>query len=298
MVKVFEGSVAEYRMDNFLRSNLDTAKKAVEKDWDMIFVVDGEEGTGKSVWAQQAAFYCEPGEEFCSCDWKKPTPHEGLCISRIVFNPDDFKKAVTNAHKFQVIILDEAYGGLSSRAAMSSINRSIIQMLTVIRAKNLFIFIVLPTFFDLDKYVALWRSRALINVYSPGEFERGCFSFYGKNEKKMLYVYGKKHYDYAVGRPNFRGNFGPTYCVDEQQYRLKKEATSMQEANRAHLAKAEMAMELKQRVVKNLAAGGLGLSKTKIAAILGITRQTVHAYLKESEDSQPEVVEEELLRLM
>jgi len=34
MVKVFEGTDEEYYMDGILRSNLDTAKKVVAKDWD------------------------------------------------------------------------------------------------------------------------------------------------------------------------------------------------------------------------------------------------------------------------
>lgn len=211
MAKVFEGTENEYYMDGFMKKNLDVAKKVIKKDWDMVFLYDGNEGSGKSVKAMQDAYYCDPS----------------LTVDRIVFNPEDFKKAVMSAEKYQAIIYDEAYGGLSSRSAMGSVNKAIVQMLTVIREKNLFIFIVLPSFFDIDKYVALWRSRALIHIYTAENFERGYFAFYNKDRKKKMYVEGKKYYNYKVAKPNFFGRFTNFYPVDEKEYREKKSRTSI-----------------------------------------------------------------------
>jgi len=281
MVKVFVGTKNEFYIDGYLQSNFDVAKKAIRSDWDMIFTIDGYEGTGKSVFAQQVAFYCDPT----------------LILDRIVFNEEDFKKAVTNAGKYQAIIYDEAYGGLSSRAAMSNVNRSIIKMLTVIRAKNLFIFIVLPTFFDLDKYIALWRSRGLINVYSPGDFERGYFSFYGREEKRKLYVTGKQEYNYGFGKPNFRGRFTNRYLVDEEAYRKKKSETSMGREDSNRLGKADLAKRMKKQLATNLKTQDIGLSNTQIAKIIGVSRMTIHTYLhedKEDEEISEEVIEKEL----
>ena len=42
-------------MDGFLKRNLDEAKRVIKKDWDMVFVIDGYEGSGKSVLAQHCA---------------------------------------------------------------------------------------------------------------------------------------------------------------------------------------------------------------------------------------------------
>lgn len=208
---VFENTEHKYYMDGYLQQNLDIAKKVIQKDWDMLFVVDGYEGSGKSVFAQQMGYFCDPT----------------LTVDRIVFNPTDFKDAVNKADKYQAIIYDEAYGGLSSKTVMGKINHSIVQMLTVIRKKNLFIFIVLPTIFDLGKYVALWRSRALIHVYTGDNFERGYFEFYNIDRKKELYVQGKKLYDYKNVRPNFRGRFTNKYMVDKNAYEKKKDTTSI-----------------------------------------------------------------------
>lgn len=196
----------EFYIDGYLKQNLDTAKRVVKKDWDMVFLYDGMEGSGKSVKAMQDAYYCDPT----------------LCLDRITFTADEFKKAIIGAEKYQAVIYDEAYTGLSSRQAMSKINTSLIKMLAEIRQKNLFIFVVMPTFFDLDKYVAIWRSRALIHVYNKEAFERGYFAFFNSDRKKKLYVLGKKFYSYSATKSNFHGRFINYYPVDEKEYRSRK----------------------------------------------------------------------------
>ena len=206
MVKVFSDTNNSYYMDGYLVSNLDTAKKVAAKDWDMFFIYDGLEGTGKSVKAMQDAYYCD----------------NTLTIDRVAFTPEEFKACIKKATRLQAVIYDEAMTGLSSRGAMSRINKAIVSMIAEIRQKNLFVFIVLPTFFELDKYVALWRSRALIHVYSGEGFARGYFAFYNVDRKKDLYINGKKYYSYLKPKPNFIGRFTNHYPLSEDEYREKK----------------------------------------------------------------------------
>ena len=205
-MKVYENTPNEYYMDGYLNQNLTTAKEIIRKDWDMIFAVDGPEGSGKSVLTQQMAFFCDPS----------------LTVDRIVFTPQELRKAVVTAKPYQAIVYDEAYTGLSSRATMSMINRTLISMLAEIRQRNLFIFVVMPCFFDLDKYVALWRSRGLFHVYTGDKFQRGYFSFYNVDRKKDLYIHGKKFYSYSKPKSNFIGRFVNYYTVDEKEYKKKK----------------------------------------------------------------------------
>lgn len=215
-MKVFEGTPKEYYMDGILVENLNTAKKEIHNDWDMIFGYDGPEGGGKSVKVIQDAYYCDPSDDL---------------IDRICFNPFQFRQVIKKAKPYQAVIYDEAHSGLNSRAAMSFINRALVSMLTEIRQKNLFVFIVLPTFFDLDRYVAIWRTRALVHVYTKGSFERGYFAFFNNERKKELYLKGKKLYQYNVVSPNFIGRFTNHYCVDEAKYRrLKADALKRSES--------------------------------------------------------------------
>jgi len=227
MVKVFQGTDKEFYMDGYLQGNLDVAAKVIRKDWDMLFVVDGSEGSGKSVLAMQMAYYCDPT----------------LDLKRVVFTPKGFREAIVNAEPYQAVVYDEAYTGLSSRATMSLINRTLIGMLAEIRQKNLFVWIVMPCFFDLDKYAALWRSRALMHVYTGNNFERGYFSFFNSDKKKALYMLGKKFYSYSKPSANFIGRFTNHFVVDEKAYRLKKKNSLLEREKKKAEAAIKKEME-------------------------------------------------------
>lgn len=196
-------------MDGYLRQNLKTVKHLVErKDWDFVFLIDGMEGSGKSVFAQQVAYHLDPS----------------LTIDRICFEADDFKEQIIKAEKNQAVIFDEAYRGLSSRRAMSNVNYIINAMMMEIRQKNLYIFVVLPSFFHLDSIIALHRSRALfhITVNFDKMWERGYFAAFNYDRKKSLYLNGKKFHTYSVVAPNFIGRFTKQSPIDWEKYKEKK----------------------------------------------------------------------------
>lgn len=202
---LIDGEKGKY-INEFTRQNLELAKSVIQKDFDMIFFVDGAEGSGKSVLAMQLAYYCD----------------RTININRICFSAKEFEKAVKSADKYTAVIYDEAYTGLSSRATMSLVNRTLINMLVEIRQRNLFIFILAPSWFDVDKYVVLHRSRGLFHVYLTDGFTRGSYAFYNVDRKKELYIQGKKFYNYRCAKPNFIADFTNWYSVDETAYRKKK----------------------------------------------------------------------------
>lgn len=191
-----------------LKKNLDSAKKAILKDWDMCFVIDGSEGSGKSVFALQIAKYLDPS----------------FNVERCSFRAEDFKKCILNAKKYQCVVFDEAFGGLSSRRAMSNTNFMLVDLFAEMRQRNLFVIIVLPSIFELDRYAAIHRTRALIHVFH-NNFERGYFRFYSYKNKKMMYLHGKKNYNYNVVKPSFVGRFTNFYTIDKEEYKKKKGAS-------------------------------------------------------------------------
>ena len=277
LVKVFEekfpagiqrNNTAGYYMDGYLKSNLDMAKNAVKDDWDMVIVVDGPEGAGKSVLAQQMAFYCDPT----------------LTLKRIVFREDTFRKAVLDAKRYEAIVFDEAYGGMASRRSMSRTNKVIVDLLTEIRQKNLFIFVVLPSYFDLDKYVALWRSRCLVHIYHD-RFQRGYFSFFSYSKKKDLYVYGKKYYNYRCVKSDFKGRYMNFYTVEKEKYKEKNLKSLRAYTNKKKRVSDADRKEIERELLKALARNmysqqKMPLKQTDIAFMLGISRCTVQNYLK------------------
>ena len=253
-------------VDGYLKSNLDKAKEIIRKDWDIVFVYDGYEGSGKSVKAMQDCFYFD----------------NSFNIDRICFNPIEFTKAIKEAKPYQAVLYDEAFTGLNARAAMSIINRTLVKMLAEIRQKRLFVCIVMPTFFDLDRYVALWRSRALIHVYMGKNFQRGYFMFFNMERKKQLYVLGKKYYSYSKPMSNFKGRFTNAYVIDETEYRKRKKDSLMKRG-------VDQEKKLMEEQVKNTMFERLmsieGLTIVKKAAILGMHESTYRWKVKNYEDT-------------
>jgi len=151
-----------------------------------------------------------------------------LDLSRVVFDAESFRNAIFKAKKGQCIIFDEAFSGLSSRAALSGINKALVGLMMQMRQKNLFVIMVLPTFFMLDKYAAIFRAKALIHVYENKGI-RGYFRLYNYKLKKILYLMGKKDYSYShkFVRTRFTGRFYGKFALggdkEEKEYRKKKE---------------------------------------------------------------------------
>jgi len=217
----------QYYLDPLLKKNLDEKliPSLQKKDKDAVICIDGAEGAGKSTFAFQIGKYVDPT----------------LDLSRVVFDAESFRKAIFKAKKGQCVIYDEAFTGFSSRSSLSAINRVLVSLMMQMRQKNLFVLIVLPTFFLLDKYVALFRTKALIHVYENKGI-RGYFRLYNRKKKKLLYLMGKQTYSYgskASGkyvRTKFKGRFYGVFALGdekcEEEYRKKKiKALEMTEKN-------------------------------------------------------------------
>jgi len=89
----------------------------LNKDRDFVLVIDGEEGSGKSVLAQQIADQLD----------------EKFTIENIVFNADQFIERLKKAPKHSCIVLDEAYNSANSRSALTEVNKSLVNTLFLIR---------------------------------------------------------------------------------------------------------------------------------------------------------------------
>ena len=205
-------------LEQFKRISIDVKKK--DRDW--VAVYDGEEGSGKSVLAMQHAKVLDPD----------------FNIDNICFNADQFIDRLKTAPKHSCILLDEAYNAANSRSALTEVNRAMVSVATEMRQRNLFVLIVLPTFFDLDKYFAIWRCRTLFHVYFDKKTgDRGRYVLFPKNSKKMLYLTGKKFYNYSKPHSPYPAcRFRHEYVINETDYR-KKKADAFKKRTVSNLAK-------------------------------------------------------------
>ena len=193
-----------------IKKQLDLAKKKVkETDQDRVYLITGNEGSGKSTLAMQLAYYLD----------------NKFNLNNITFNSKHFADRIRNAEKYSVIVFDEAFNGLSSRGVLSSENKRIIRLLQECRQRNLFIFIVLPSIFLLEKYVALFRSHGLFHCsISRKSYKDRYFKIYNRHNKQLLYILGKKLMSYS--KPyiplmhTFHGKYPPT--IDKEEYNKKK----------------------------------------------------------------------------
>ncbi len=243
-----------YYMPPEIKGMLKVAKKRVlEEDWDRVYLVDGGEGSGKSLLALQLGYELDPT----------------LCLDRITFSGEELSKAIDKAEKGQCIIFDEAFNGLSSSGATSKLNRLVVRKLMECRQKNLFIIIVLPTIFMLQKYAALFRAKCLFHVYVPASGRRGYYRIYNTLNKKILYLTGSKLYSYSKPFINKSYRFYGKYPIDEQAYRKKKIESLVDEEE-----------EEKKDKYQNRFGILANLAKDK----LGMTFKELETYLKEQND--------------
>ncbi len=191
-------------------NQLQVAAKAVkEADQDRVFIVDGMEGSGKSTLGMQLA-YCVD---------------HSLSLDNIVYSSKEFETKIRNLSQHSAVIFDEAFVGLSSRNALSKENKYLISALQQCRQNNLFIFLILPSYFLLEKYPAIFRSKALFHTQNdPRNVKQKYYKVYNYEMKKQLYLLGKPLMDYR--RPFIRRKYRFTPrlppTISEEEYRKKK----------------------------------------------------------------------------
>src|SRR3990167_10019984 len=221
----------DYYIHNGLKKKWDSIKdgKLAQKDEDRVYVVDGRERSGKSLFSIQQVAYIDP--TILDDEDEKILP-------RICFSSKEVLYAIRNTRSTKshtkVIIFDEAFRGMSSKSALSQENKRLVQAMMEMGQFNLVLFIVSPSFFLLEMYPAVLRSNALFHIKKDKKSQRRIFKVYNYNKKAMLYQIGiRKGWGYPIGTKQ-KGNFFNKYPggdAFEIKYR-KKKADSLKETNK------------------------------------------------------------------
>ena len=243
----------QYYLDGFLKQNLDALKQTIKKDYDAFLIISGDERIGKSTFGAQIAKYLDPSYN----------------LDRCCFTAEQFLYAVEAAQKYQAVVFDEAYGYLSSRGALSRFNRTLIKVMTEMGSKNLFVIIILPNFFELDRYPAIHRSVGLLRVY-----RRGKFALYDKVRKKKLYLVGKKFYEYRGASPNFIGSFTSYFPFNKEYYEEKKRKSVLPTKDLMENLRENKQMIQRNKLMKWIKEN-TNLNNEQIGEIIGVTASTV-----------------------
>lgn len=186
-------------------------------DQDKVIVIDGAEGVGKSTFACRLAYAYDQNITIDN-NWAFK-PEKGTHSFK-----NQLKKISKDPKIPRVLIFDEGFTGLSSRTSLSKVNKLLVEKMMEMRQLNMLTIVVLPSFFMLDKYVALHRSTALFHVYKNKKGRR-CWRGYNKKKKKMLYIKGKQLMSYAEPKIGInKGQFYKMFPVDYKKYIAAKRA--------------------------------------------------------------------------
>jgi len=155
--------------------------KYIKRKWDMVIIIEGKVGAGKTTLAIQSGYYLDPT----------------LTIDRICFTLPQFEKAIDDGKTGQVVIYDEAVTSMLSAEAFKWETIALIKKITQCRKKGLIIFLLIPSIFMLQKFFAIFRSHFDLRVLSK-HGNRGSFLFYNYNAKQELIVQSRGTFRYLV----------------------------------------------------------------------------------------------------
>jgi hypothetical protein len=192
---------------DLLYQKLLNIKKIQKLGWDCQFIIVGDERSGKSTLGIQCGYILSNGK----ISIENIAPTASAAIEKLEDLPDE-----------SVLIIDEGSLMFSSKDTMKKEQRQLIKILNVVGQKKMVLIVILPDFFDLNKYISVFRSRFLIKVYADKNLRRGRFMYWGSSRKKILYEYGKKHYgSYKFPKSNFKGRFTSFNPIFKEYEKLK-----------------------------------------------------------------------------
>jgi len=178
-------------LNKILKGDLDVGLYAVKnKNQDLLIVIDGAEGSGKSQTARQIGYYCAHvlGTKF-----------DTETSKNIHFDLNDYMKTSMEGEKGRILILDESRKILNKKRSMGKEAVAFTNFLSECRSRNQVHIIVLPAYHDLDSNIALWRLSMVIHMQKEWiqdekielgghELRLGGFRAFANNEKlKMCY---------------------------------------------------------------------------------------------------------------
>lgn len=251
-------------IDGYFKQVLDDQHVFREKDFDVVALITGEEGSGKTTLAMQAALYMDGN----------------FSNDHIVFNARQFEKVLNTLPNGSCIVWDEADDVGSSWASEMMITLK--KTFKRIRKKNMVIFLVTPTYHDLNKYFAIHRTRFLINVYADF-VTRGFFKLYNRDAKRKLYIFGKKEMDMKATKSTFFGrftNYPKGFPVDMERYEREKDLATAETFEKVQTPK-----NIRQDILFNTVAffdrNKYPYTQDTLAELIGLDRSTISKYMKE-----------------
>ena len=158
--------------------------------------------------------------------------------------------------------------------------RDLHRVFSIFRQKNLFVLIVLPSFFRLSSYFAIDRSRFMMRTYLK-KGERSYFAYYGNKRKDKLYRLGKQEHNYNVVKPTLRGRFERCYPLETEEYVTFKETTLNKALEGAMQGKALSKSQIEKAFIRQIVKDNIDKSMAELASVVPVSERTLYKIKKE-----------------
>jgi ABC-type dipeptide/oligopeptide/nickel transport system ATPase subunit len=261
-----------FKLSSKLKDILDGFKWAInKKNQSAVIVVDGRSGMGKTTLSAQIASYMSAN----------------FNLDHVYYNPETFLNAMVKPEKGTTLIFDEAML-LSSRSALSAVNKMIVQAMSMIRSKNLCIIFNVNSIFDLDRNLVLSRADLVLHVYGDSLTDKGKFMAFfkgadGQDRIKNLYLYGKKLYSYDFPKSNFNTRFAKHFPLDENEYERRKQEGVNKFLSGSQSKIANRNLQTRDKAIRALYSTG-NYTQDQISEMVGLSPRAVFAIIHD----QPE----------
>lgn len=163
----------------------------MHSEMDVVIVLDGKEGTGKSFSSRIIARYCA---------YRTKTRFNA---DNIHLTTEDYINASEGSGRFHINILDESREAVGKRRSMAHSNVRYTNWLSENRDKQQIHIIILPAVHDLDSYISIWRMSLLIHhlkfhipAKSIGGYQlvRGYFRAYENSQDLQRVIHNKARF--------------------------------------------------------------------------------------------------------
>tara|TARA_R100001530_G_scaffold136291_2_gene116252 strand:- start:2182 stop:3018 length:837 start_codon:yes stop_codon:yes gene_type:complete len=182
MIYIGDIDIMIYQSDSTLGTFLLDVYDHLKADYDMCLIISGDTGSGKSMLALNIL------ETWYKVILKKDFTPEMIDHVHTDFN--SFVKKFKEMKEYDLSIMDEGSVQLDSKAHMEKMSRQITKLYNVFRCKKFFTIIILPSYFNLNKYFREHRLRGAIWVNKRGKYKlytkKGVNWLNALNERRSL----------------------------------------------------------------------------------------------------------------
>jgi len=259
--------------DKYLLKCISAIKKRIDRDWDIVIAIDGEEGVGKSTLAMIMGILLD----------KKFNLHNNIAY---LPTHQEIEQKFTDLGSKQTFVVDEAIKAMYKMRFMDKLQTRINEMYATERWQNKVTILCIPRFTDLNEYFRNHRVKFWVHIIDRGlaiVFHKDDVNIFGRdpwhlkeNEKYVMSKIKRKRFVEIENKEKINiysnsQNFFFGFEYPDLPEKISQEYKTLKADYRNVKVKREEREVVK--IIKKLKEENM--TQRKIASIIGISEQRV-----------------------